>query len=397
MSDPRPNRDRTRRSWLLKPLAVAALVICLQPIAALASYGASGTTSKSHNVVTFGTQTASATAPDARGIYRFGATTGGVVNDFVAIVNDSTQPVTLLVRAVDAVNTPQGGFAALPVNQTSRAVGTWIALPGWASSLIVAPRSFKIVPFTLRVPRDTSPGDHFGVVTATLVSSAASKSGERIRLLQTVGTRVFVRVSGPLNPGFSIENLKVGYTGTLNPIGSGRGVLTYTVRNTGNVALGGRQSVYVSGLFGSKSAARVADVQLLLPGFSVKVTVPVSGIFPEFRDTAHVSISPLYIAGTTQPASGPYNAEAAFWAVPWMLLAIVGALVLLVLAAIWRRRRRNRPRAASVGADAGGGPPGGGLWPKLAGSEPSADPPGTLEPGSAAQEREGALVKGDKR
>jgi hypothetical protein len=111
------------------------------------------------------------------------------------------------------------------------------------------------------------------------------------------------------------------------------------------VALGGRQTVYVTGLFGSKKSAKsVAQVQLLLPGFSVKEHVSITGVYPEIRDNGHVSITPLYIPGSVQPASGPYQASIGFWAIPWTLIAIIAAIILLVV--LWfirRRRRRGKP------------------------------------------------------
>ncbi len=104
--------------------------------------------------------------------------------------------------------------------------------------------------------------------------------------------------------------------------------------------------MYITGLFGTKKvAAHVAEVQLLLPGFSVKQKVQISGIFPEIRDTGHVSISPLVIPGSVQPASGPYKGTLTFWAVPWTLVAIIVLIIfLLVLWLIIRRRRRRRSR-----------------------------------------------------
>jgi hypothetical protein len=215
-----------------------------------------------------------------------------------------------------------------------------------------------IIPFLVEVPKSATPGDHVGVLTATLVSSIISKSGQRVALDQTVGTRVFIRVSGPLHPAFAVENLKVDYEGTLNPIGKGKAVLSYVVKNTGNVALGGKQTVSVSGMFGSKAVAKkTAEVQLLLPGFSVRESVTITGVIPEILDTGHVSISPLYIPGSVQPASGPFKATVQFWAVPWVLIAI---LLFILLAAVWlivwRRRRRRKP--ARPVADPGEGPEG---------------------------------------
>jgi hypothetical protein len=306
-------------------------------------------------VATFGTQTATATKPDSRGVYSFAATPGGQVEDHVAIINYSNQTITLLLRGTDAVNTPQGGFSARPVNERSTGLGTWVALPSSALTVTLPPRNDLIVPFLVEVPKNATPGDHAGVLTATLQSSIVSKSGQRVRLLQTIGSRIFLRVSGPLHPGFAVTNLHVTYQGTLNPVGTGRADLTYTVRNTGNVALGGRQTVYISGLFGSKKvASHVAQVQLLLPGFSITQHVPVSGIIPELHDTAHVSISPLYIPGSVQPASGPYQATLGFWAIPWTLIGII-VLVILLLVALWLIRRRRRRTPPGQG---GGAPPG---------------------------------------
>jgi Bacterial protein of unknown function (DUF916) len=326
---------------LVLPGIIGSIFLPSIPPAFAASSAAPGA---NKNVVTFGTQTASATKPDGRGYYSFGATPGGQVLDHVAVINYSNQTITVSLRPADAVNTPQGGFAALPVNVPSKDIGTWIALPASDLTVTLPARSDEIVPFLIEVPKNASPGDHVGAVTATLQSFIVSKTGQRVRLLQTTGTRIFLRVSGPLHPGLAVENLKVRYTGTADPFGTGQAEVTYTVRNPGNVALGGRQTVSITGLFGSKHVAvRVPEVQLLLPGFSVKQAVRITGITPEIHETAHVSISPLYIPGSVQPPSGPYTASASFWAIPWTLIAIVVVLAALIWFLIRRRRRLNRP------------------------------------------------------
>ncbi|MFZ2058882.1 MAG: hypothetical protein WAV54_15870 [Acidimicrobiales bacterium] len=336
-----------------------ALLLSLAPAFGQATMWSQQSTSKpvpaKKNVVTFGTQTASATKPDGRGIYLFGATPGGRIEDHVAIRNYSDQTATFLIRGTDAVTTPQGGFAALPIYERSHDLGAWIALPRSDLKVTLGPRTDLIIPFLIEVPADATPGDHIGVITATLVSSVISKSGQRLRLLQTVGTRIFLRVSGSLHPSLTVTGLAVHYQGPLDPIGTGKTKVTYTVSNTGNVALGGLQTVYVSGLFGSRSAARVPKMQLLLPGFSVKETVEVSGIFPEIRETAHVSVRPLYIAGSVAPPSGPFQASLPFWAIPWILIAIIIVAVILLVVGWLRRRRRRRARDATAGPQKPGG------------------------------------------
>jgi hypothetical protein len=323
------------------------------------------------NVVTFGTQTASATKPDKRGIYLFGSTPGGRIENHVAILNYSDQTATFLIRGTDAVNTPQGGFAALPINERSHDLGAWVALPSSDLTVTLPPRTDLIVPFLIEVPANATPGDHIGVITATLVSTVVSKSGQRLKLLQTVGTRIFLRISGPLHPSLAVTGLAVHYQGTLDPIGTGRAKVTYTVSNTGNVALGGLQTVDVSGLLGARSTASVPKLQLLLPGFSVEETVEVTGIFPEIRETAHVSIRPLYIAGSAAPPSGPFQASLSFWAIPWVLIAIIVVVILLGIG--WFRRRRRRARDATAGSKKPGGGDGVGKEESPPGDVPVSD------------------------
>ena len=305
------DQSNGRRALGLRMAIVGALFgIALLPasVSFAATVAPSGVAGAKKNVATFGTQTASASKPDNRGYFDFGAGAGGRIFDHVAIINYSTQTITLILRPVDAVNTPQGGFAALPINQRSTDIGTWIALPKADLTVVLPPRTDLIVPFEVEVPANASPGDHIGVLTATLVSSVVGK-GQKVTLLQTLGTRVFLRVSGPVHPSFAVKNVKVHYDGTLNPIGTGKAVISYTVTNTGNVALGGRQTVYVSGLFGSKEVAvRTQQIQLLLPGFSVNERITVSHVIPEILDRGHVSITPLYTPGSVEPATGPFKA-----------------------------------------------------------------------------------------
>lgn len=303
-------------------------------------------TSGSQSRSTFGVQTSTSTTPDKRAYYSFAITPGGRSYDHVAVINYSLQPLTLLVHATDAEITPQGGFALLPPNTRSTQVGTWISLPASILTINLPPRSLRIIPFSVEVPADATPGDHAGGITATLESFIRSKSGQKFKLLQSVGARLFIRVSGPLYPGLAVENLKTHYDGTANPIASGSAVIRYTVRNVGNVALGGRQSVWISGLFGSRTTAHgVPQVPLLLPGTFVEETVPVRSVFPEISMTSHVSITPLVLPGSVEPPSGPFKGSSGFWAIPWTIIGII-VFVLLAMAVLWWYRRRRRRRGA---------------------------------------------------
>jgi hypothetical protein len=266
----------------------------------------------------------------------------------------------------DAVDTSTGGFALLPDNQAPKDVGTWISFPGADRTIRVPARTpatatspGKIgeldVPLSITVPAAASPGDHVGGITVSLTSDAVSPTGQKYKLVQRVGARVFVRVIGKLRPQLSIENLTVAFHHSRNPLGSGTATLTYTVHNTGNVALGGEQAVSVRGLFGATARAQhVPTIPLLLPGFSVQERVVVHGVVPEFRETGQVTLIPLKIAGAVLPPAGPWTASTTIWAIPLWVVLLVALLGLLAAVELWLRRRRLRPRLPGSGGGPGG-------------------------------------------
>ena len=161
--------------------------------------------------------------------------------------------------------------------------------------------------------------------------------------VQRVGSRIFVRVSGPLKPQLTVSHVSAAYHGTLNPVGKGTATVSYVVTNSGNVAMGATQEVTVSGLLGAVSAPSLAKVPLLLPGSSLHVTVQVPGVLPTFVLTATVRLTPLYVPGEPVPTAGPWHASTTFWAIPWPLICLVLLLVVGVLGYTRYRHRRGGP------------------------------------------------------
>lgn len=142
------------RRWLLA--LVPVLMLLLLPVAR-AAYGAQESApAEGPQAQTFGIQPAGATEPDSRGTFSYAATPGAVVKDHVAVWNYSDQPLTLRLYPADAFNTDSGGYDVLPEGRPSGAAGTW--LKAAADSLTLPARSRQIVPFTLAVPADATPG-----------------------------------------------------------------------------------------------------------------------------------------------------------------------------------------------------------------------------------------------
>jgi hypothetical protein len=343
----RPDRCRTAGT-AVAVLALAASVATATPVSA-------ATRADGHAAaragVTFGVQPVTVGSAPTRPDFAFGATAGALLRDRVVVLNYSDQPLALQMYATDALNTPTGGFGLLPVGTHPAGVGSWIALPARESTVHVPAQTTRhpgqvVVPFTLRVPRQATPGDHVGGIVASLRTEGHNSTGQNVILNQRVATRVFVRVAGTLTPRVAITDLNADYHGSLNPFGRGSAVVTYRVKNAGNVEYGFRSAVTVSGPFGVKHVVAAAPVPLVLPGDSVTERVRVSGVWPQVLDRATVRVQPVAAPGDTDPQLPAVSASTRFWAIPWAFLLLILLVLLIGLLTSVVRRRRSATRTA---------------------------------------------------
>lgn len=337
--------------------ALGSLLVATALLLPLAPAGASSTTpspspspsgtADAGRVITFGIGPATKGKVDRRPNFNVLLTKGGTAKDQVALVNLSYKPLTLNLYASDAVNTPDGQLSLMPADVDPKDAAKWVSLktPTGKGYVVVKPRSTLVVPFTVKVPDGAYVGDHLAGIVASTVTRGQTP-GDRstdVQFEQRIAVRLAVRVAGQLNPQLTIENLTASYAGPLNPFATGTATLTYTVRNTGNIRLGGAQAIAVGSLFGSAvQADDEPDIPLLLPGGSATVTVDVPGVRPLGLMTATVHVSPLAAAGDANPEATVATATAQFWAMPWILLAILLLLALVILLLV-RRRRGSGP------------------------------------------------------
>ncbi|GHJ49226.1 hypothetical protein Cs7R123_65680 [Catellatospora sp. TT07R-123] len=341
---------------LARLLAVALLAVAPglgAPAAAAPRTAPAPAAAPATGPATFGIQPASPTGPDSRAQFLYSATKGAVVKDQFVVSNYGTAPLTLKVYASDAFNTVEGGFDLLAAAKQPVDVGAWTKLT--AGTVTIPARGSTVMPFTLTLPANVTPGDHVGGIVASLTTTQTDASGNKVAVEQRVGVRVYLRVSGLLRATLSVDYLH----GEFQPAGATRGgvvYLTYTVRNTGNVRLAGHQQLSLSSpLWTDITVPSLPDLPELLPGATLQRTVAVADAPPVGWLDATLRVDPQAVGTDLNPPTIAVVRHTTVWAFTWLTWVVLGVvLLLLTLLGLWifflvRRRRRGTPQQQTGG------------------------------------------------
>ncbi|MBV8958273.1 MAG: hypothetical protein JO087_05850 [Actinobacteria bacterium] len=258
-----------------------------------------------------------------------------MVTDQATLFNYSNVELTFHVYATDAFNELGGEFGLLPESKKPTDVGTWVVLP--QANLTLPPQKQATFPITVKIPSTARPGDHVGAILASNDALGAGPSGKLVNINRRTGSRLYVRVAGPLQPQLAISKISSSYHPRLNPL-SGPVDVTYEVENRGNVRLGGQVQADASGVFGlgSKKGPKVKLLDEVLPGQKVRVKAHFKGIPATFIASAHAHVYPTTVdEGRSAKAVSRGSLSIAF---PLTLIALVIVVVLL------RRARRSYER-----------------------------------------------------
>ena len=289
---------------------------------------------------------ADANGADLRSRFSYQATPGQRIDDLYVVSNTGTTAQTMVVFATDAYNTDDGGYGLLDTDAVAVDAGSWVSFDGGVSQLSIPLEAgaSQVVPFALTVPADAAPGDH----AAGIVISVQSISGE-ILVDRRVATRMYVRVPGELQPGLTISNMSATYAAKVNPFG-GETTVTYTVTNSGNVALGASVVVGVKALFGISAAeSEREEMSEILPGNTRTFSTVVDGVGQWGYLNPFVQMAPSVDAEALNP--GPLasiSRDAVLFVTPWWLIVIVLLVVGVVLFRRWRAKRDEKSAQAWI-------------------------------------------------
>lgn len=318
------------RAWLI------AALLCVPLFAA-----APAAADVPPNSIQWSVVPADAGGPDGRISLRHAVDPGGTATDAIAVTNSGAVDAEFEVATGTGVVGSDGAFDV--VSAQPGEAGEWIRLDGTADGRIAVPAGqTRVLPVTITVPADATPGDHPAGITV-----GVARDSDDVTVRHRIGVRVHLQVFGTLAPALAVTDVTSSFAASANPFEPGTVTVEYTLHNTGNVRLGASERIEVAGAFGlaASTNAGAAPVEIL-PGTSV-------------RQSSHVTASPLLLLfGSVEAApvalgddvlTLPAAATAGFalFAFPWAVLLgllVIGAGIAVVI--VLRRRARARMDAA---------------------------------------------------
>jgi hypothetical protein len=270
---------------------------------------------------------------------------GGQFTDQVIAFNSESKPVTLRVYPVDGLTGATSGVVYGNRGVRLRSAGLWVT-PA-TSMVTVPPHSQTPVPFTVRVPKGSSSGQHLAGLA--LEDVAAGKSAGRFSVTEVLRTVVGIEINVP---GAAQSHLALR-SFSIAPIqGTNYPALMVGIANTGGVLCKPALSVSLNGPAGTQHDARQLDT--VLPGdviaypfawpralsagtYNATITATGCGRPVVLRGSASLGQK---LAANTVPAAEtePPSSDT----LPWWPIALVGFAGLLIGGMFGRRRRGPR-------------------------------------------------------
>jgi len=247
----------------------------------------------------------------------------GQINDFVASGEDGT-PKILLDEEDD---------------ENPYSFKEWVDP---FTDLLLVPREIKILPITINVPVNASPGGHYGVIRFTGGAPELDETG--VALSASLGTLMLITVTGETEEKLEIEEFSINQNGVSGTsFQSAPLQFVERLRNTGNNHLLPSGQVIIKDMFGKKVAA-------------LNVNLPPRNILPQSIRRFEQPLDNTVIGN--KRLFGRYTADMqitygaddqtltqsiTFWIIPYKLIGlIIGGLIIGFIALRFLLQRYNR-------------------------------------------------------
>jgi hypothetical protein len=304
---------------------------------ALPAYSQEGTPRAPSEKTRFGIKAANdgkSTLED--GHFAYDVPAGTTVEDGMVLINYSDENLVFNVYPADMDTAVGGGLAPAQRNTEMEHVGKWLTLDNPELSTVgVGPDSRRTVPFTLRVPEGTPPGDYPGAMVAALDVGG----GDRGLGVQTRAA-LLVRLTVP-----GKTNLKVTVGDLRSQTDDGDGIrFDVDVRNRGNVLFTMIGEVEVR-----KGGTTVATVPLSPKELYVipEGEATLSGVWKDPPSFGRVkAVARIHTFINQRPAETFSSKPVTLTIVPWQKVAMGSAIIALLAGMVlFGRKRLNRWRS----------------------------------------------------
>lgn len=273
--------------------------------------------------------------PDGRTRFSYAADPGQQIADNYLVRNAGSTRQSYTILSTDAFNDDSGEFALLETDAQAADIGNWVQFENGTNRLSfeLAPGESRVVPFTVVIPAEATPGDHAGGIAASVKSPSGQVTVDR-----RLGTRMYLRVSGDIQAGLSLAGLKASYLGDWwNPF-TGAVRVHYTVENTGNIALASNITVGARTWFGIQAGGEQGDgIPELLPGSTRTFETDLTGIASWGYLHPWVKLNP-FVEGDDETKRMPISAtsrDTILIAPPWVLLIALALIAGFILFRKW--------------------------------------------------------------
>lgn len=278
---------------------------------------------------------------------------GRTERQVLLITNEYERPVDLTVTAVDAITASKGGVAfELPTERVDDE-GSWLNLG--PEALRVGSGEVARVPFQIEIPEETESGVHLAGIAVQIADErkrepSPTAAGAVVDIQSRFVVAVQVNLPGDATPELVISGVE--------PVVSTSGVtLEVLIENVG-FGLAQGEGVLELPEEGFEEALPLAT---FVPGTSIRYPVawqedPAEG---EYRATVNLSYSeddPELLTGRIswegtfvigEAAAGELDRLQGAEPFNWLLVAVPGAILLLLIAfLLWRRRGKTASKLA---------------------------------------------------
>ena len=263
---------------------------------------------------------------------------GQEIKTALQVRNVTQGPLVIRANFEDFVAGGEDGQPKILLSEGDKSpysIKDWLSTP---PEVTLAPGQRQAIEVSIRVPKDASPGGHYGVVRFSGTPPEIENTG--VSLSASVGTLFLVSVAGDITQSAKVAELFTSQNGKRRSLFEyGPIDITTRVENSGNVHFQPKGTVQVKDIFGRTVhlAQFNEDNRNVLPGSVRKFDNRLDKKLLFGRYTVQSDV----VYGTENQIA---SAKSTFWVVPYKLIALIlaGIILLILLGRTYNRYIINR-------------------------------------------------------